>query len=76
MLYLSGVPFEQLGFKAVLEGSPYPKLTWNVLSKIPNVVSVAGVMLFGIWWLTGRKEQVAEAEQGGTPSDAETRRKS
>ena len=35
-----------------------------MLSKIPNIVSVAGVMLFGIWWLTGRKEVMDQVESG------------
>ena len=34
-LYLSPVPFEDLGFKSGLETAPMPPLTWDVLSKIP-----------------------------------------
>jgi len=63
VLYLSAVPFEQLGFPVTVNGDPYPKLTWNVLSKLPNVVSVAGVTLFGIWWITHRRDEVAEVEK-------------
>jgi formate dehydrogenase iron-sulfur subunit len=62
VLYLSAVPFEQLGFRTPLQSDPYPRLTWAALSKIPNVVGVGGVMLAGIWWLTNRKEEVARAE--------------
>jgi formate dehydrogenase iron-sulfur subunit len=64
VLYLSPVPFAKLGFKTSVADSSYPHLTWNVLSKIPNIVSVAGVMLFGIWWLTGRKEVVERVNSG------------
>ena len=64
VLYLSAVPFEQLGFKTMLRSDPYPRLTWAALSKIPNVVGVGGVLLVGIWWLTGRKELVARVERG------------
>jgi formate dehydrogenase iron-sulfur subunit len=67
VLYLSAVPFEQLGFPASLAGDPVPRLTWNVLSKLPNVVSVAGVTLFGIWWITNRRDEVAEAEKEDRP---------
>ena len=69
VLYLSGVPFEQLGFPTPLRSDPYPRLTWAALSKIPNVVGVGGALLVGIWWLTGRKEQVALAERGETATE-------
>ncbi len=55
IFYLSSVPFEQLGFKTQLQSSALPMLTWNVLSKIPNIVGVGGVTLFGIWWITNRR---------------------
>lgn len=63
VLYLSPVPFDQLGFPAGVRSDPYPKLTWNVLSKLPNVVSIAGVTLFGIHWITKRRNEVADAEK-------------
>jgi len=62
VLYLSSVPFEQLGFPSALNGDPYPRLTWEILSKLPNVVGVAAVALFGIHWITRRREDVARAE--------------
>jgi len=64
VLYLSGVPFESLGFATHVATDPYPRLTWNVLSKIPNVVAVFGVTLFGIWWLTSRKDLLASVQNG------------
>jgi len=63
VLYLSSVPFETVGLPTRVQSDPYPRLTWNVLSKLPNVVSVAGVALFGIWWITSRRDDVARAEQ-------------
>jgi formate dehydrogenase iron-sulfur subunit len=62
VLYLSSVPLESLGFNGGMRGGPYPRLTWDVLSKLPNVVSVGAVMLFGIWWITGRREAVQRVE--------------
>lgn len=59
VLYLSPVPFEQLGFKVAISEEPYPNLTWNILSKLPNVVSVAGVGLLGIWWIIRRRDAMA-----------------
>jgi len=64
VLYLSGVAFEEVGFRTDLRGSPYPKLTWDILSKIPNVVGIVGVMLCGIWWITGRRDTLDEVRKG------------
>lgn len=58
ILYITAVPFEQLGFKTELQKSAMPMLTWNALSKIPSVVSVGGVLLYGIWWITNRRTEV------------------
>jgi formate dehydrogenase iron-sulfur subunit len=63
VLYLSSVPFEQLGFKTQLESTALPMLTWNALSKVPSVVTVGGVFLYGIWWITNRRNYVREVEQ-------------
>jgi formate dehydrogenase iron-sulfur subunit len=63
VLFLSSVPFENLGFNTSLQTTPLPQLTWNALSKIPGIVSVGGVMLLGIWWITNRRQEVLEVEQ-------------
>lgn len=63
VLYLSSIPFGQLGFKVNLQLDPYPRLTWNILSKLPNVVGVGGVLLVGIWWIIHRR-----MELGGPPT--------
>jgi formate dehydrogenase iron-sulfur subunit len=63
ILYVTSVPFEKLGFKTQLDSTPLPELTWNVLSKIPSVVTVGGVFLFGVWWITNRRDEVERAEQ-------------
>jgi len=62
VLYLSTVPFEQLGLPANLPRDPMPLLTYRVLSKIPNLVTLGGLLLGGIWWITNRREEVAKAE--------------
>lgn len=69
VLYISSVPFEDLGFHTTLQTTPLPELTWNALSKIPGVVSVGGVMLFGIWWITNRRQEVQEHEKSTHNSD-------
>jgi formate dehydrogenase iron-sulfur subunit len=63
VLYLSAVPFEQLGLPANLPTDPMPLLTYRVLSKIPNLVTLGGALLGGIWWITNRREEVAKAEK-------------
>ena len=71
MLYISAVPFEQLGFDSRLGKTPMPMLTMSALSKVPNVLSVGGVLLAGIWWITNRRTEVQAYEsslkQGDIP---------
>lgn len=64
VLYLSSVPFEELAFKVSLRDDPYPRLTWEILSKLPSVVSVGGVMMFGIWWIVNRRETMEKVRNG------------
>ncbi|MDR3671230.1 MAG: 4Fe-4S dicluster domain-containing protein [Holophaga sp.] len=70
VLYLSPVPFEQMGFDVKLGQTPMPLLTMNAMEKIPNVVTVGGVMLAGIWWITNRRGQVAKHEGSQKPGPA------
>jgi len=62
MIYISPVPFEQLGMDPRLGKTPMPLLTMSALSKVPNVLSVGGVLLGGIWWITNRRDEVQEFE--------------
>jgi hypothetical protein len=32
--------------------------TWQVLSNIPDFIAVWGVFLYGVHWITGRREEV------------------
>jgi formate dehydrogenase iron-sulfur subunit len=74
--YLAAVDFEKLGFKTALRSEAYPQLTWSVLSRLPNVVSVAGVGLAGVWWLMNRREEVemAEGKAAAQPASQATAR--
>ena len=56
-LYLSALPFEQLGFRTDLPFESLPALTWNAQSKIPTVIGVAVTLLSGIAWWTHRSEK-------------------
>jgi formate dehydrogenase iron-sulfur subunit len=71
VLYLSSVPFEDLGFKTNLQRSSMPVLTWNVLSKIPSIVTVGGVFLYGIYWITNRRDYVRTMEEQEQSEDGQ-----
>jgi len=62
VLYISNVPFEKLGFPMTVPKDPIPELSWRVLSQIPKYSVAAGVVLFGINWITQRRTEVARFE--------------
>lgn len=64
-LFLSAVPFEQLGLRTDLPKEALPPLTWKVLSMVPDIAAVGSVLLGGIYWITHRREEVARAEAAG-----------
>jgi len=68
VLMLSGMSFGTLGLPENLPREPLPMLTWRVLSHLPDVVSVAAVGLFGIHWITQRRERVQAVEGAPGPS--------
>lgn len=56
MLYLSGTPFEQLGFRTDLPAEPLPNLTWAAQEKVPLVMGATMMGLSAIAWWTHRTE--------------------
>ena len=60
MLYISDVPFEQLGFRTDVSTEPLPTYTWQVMSKLPAVVGSLAVVLTVVdlhaatWWRPSR----------------------
>ncbi len=62
VLLLSGVAFGEFGYPKALSKDPLPILTYRVLSRIPDFVPLGGMLLGGVWWITHRREEVAEAE--------------
>lgn len=62
VLMLSGVPFSSLGLPGTLPDKPLPLLTWQALSRVPDVVLVAAAFLYGVHWITRRREYVARME--------------
>jgi formate dehydrogenase iron-sulfur subunit len=65
VLYLSAVPFEQIGLRTNVPQEPLPETTWRVLELLPDVVSTGSVLLGGIWWITNRRAEVAQKEGKG-----------
>lgn len=59
VLYISPVPFEELGFNTKLLKTALPNFTHEALAKIPTLVTVGGVLLTGFYWLTNRKNEIA-----------------
>jgi formate dehydrogenase iron-sulfur subunit len=68
VLYLSAVPFAQIGLRTNVPQEPLPETTWRVLELLPDVVSTGSVLLGGIWWITNRRDEVARQE--GAPRQA------
>lgn len=62
VLLLSGVPFAQLGLRENLPRQPLGQLTWAVLSHVPDIVTLGGALLYGIYWITRRREYVQRIE--------------
>jgi formate dehydrogenase iron-sulfur subunit len=61
-LFLAAVPFGQLGMRANQPNTPLPQLTWRVLSRTPDIGTMAAAALGGIYWITHRRQEVAAAE--------------
>jgi formate dehydrogenase iron-sulfur subunit len=62
VLYLSAVPFEQIGLSTNLPKEALPGLTWRVLEAVPDVVSTGSLLLGGVYWITSRRAEVAKKE--------------
>ena len=61
-LYISGVPFDQLGFPTDLGTTPYPELTREFLSLIPLVDVVWPALLGGLYLMSNQREVEVETE--------------
>lgn len=58
-LYLSPVPFEELGFPMRTGTRPYPEYTAAALGSVPLVLSGGGACLAGLYLLWKRKQELA-----------------
>lgn len=64
VLMLSSVPFAELGFRGNLPHEPLGSFTWRALSKVPDIVLLGGTLLYGLYWITKRRELVRRLEGG------------
>lgn len=62
-LYLSGIPFEQVGMREDLGITPAPALTAGALGSVPIIVGLWPVLLTGVYAISQRKEKIARQEQ-------------
>jgi len=62
VLFLSAVPFDQIGLRTNVPQEALPDLTWRVLDLTPDIVSTGSILLGGIWWITNRRGEVARKE--------------
>jgi len=68
IMFLSSVPFEQLGFPTGEQyATVFPSLTWKAQKEIPNVVMFGGVFLAGLWWIINRRMDI----ENGTLTEAD-----
>lgn len=70
-LYLSDVPFEQLGFNTKVTHRPIPDYTWQVLKWTPYIFVGWGALLTGMYMYTKRRAEVHAEEEMYAPVDKE-----
>ena len=69
-LYLSQVPFKEIGMREDLGVTPAPKLTAGALSVVPMVVGLWPVLLGGIYAINKRKEKIEKQEKEQAVAEA------
>ncbi|MBF0469125.1 MAG: 4Fe-4S dicluster domain-containing protein [Desulfamplus sp.] len=62
-LYLSSVPFSEIGMREDLGTQSAPQLTAGALSAVPIVVGLWPVLLTGVYAISKRKDKIAQQEQ-------------
>jgi len=62
-LYLSAVPFDQIGFRMDLGTTPYPEYTKEFLFSVPLVLFSVPALLFGLNLLSDRKNELSKNKE-------------
>lgn len=72
VIYLTALPFDELGFKQVTK-RPLPSYTWQALRLVPGIFLTVGSSLSLLSWFNHRKERIAKEEEqrksGATPKE-------
>lgn len=63
-IFLAGVPHGNFDLHEGFKSEPLPTLTWNVLSRIPDVVVMAGMILAGVVWIINRRIELSQPQSG------------
>lgn len=69
-LYISDVPFEEIGMREDLGNTPAPNLTSGALHVVPMVVALWPVFLTGMYGMTKRREKIAADEKDNAVASA------
>ena len=62
-IYLSAVPFEQLGFKTDLGMAAYPEYSTGFLYSVPIILILWPAFLMGLSYLTRREDEIEKKER-------------
>lgn len=68
-LYLSDVPFDELGFRTNVPEKPIPEYTWKVLRWTPHIFVGWGALLTAMYLYTQRRAAVQAEEKMYAPVD-------
>jgi Fe-S-cluster-containing dehydrogenase component len=69
-LYISGVPFEKLGFRTDLGSEPAPDLTAGALAVVPIVIGLWPALLGGIYLMNQSQRKSAAQEKATAVKEA------
>jgi Fe-S-cluster-containing dehydrogenase component len=69
-LYITGAPFEELGFRTDLGMTPAPALTSGALALVPIVVGTWPILLGGILLINRRRERIVAREKRDAVKEA------
>lgn len=69
-LYMSGVPFGQVGLREDLGTMSAPELTAGALAAVPVIVGLWPVLLGGVYAINKRKDKIADQEKRAAVKEA------
>jgi len=69
-LYISGAPFEELGFRTDLGTTPAPELTSGALAVVPIVIGLWPALLGGVYLMTQSQRRIAAQEKAAAVKEA------